>query len=303
MSPAQREWVLSGGAQGKPSPPSAPVLAIIRFPLRTPVDPLPPIPWTDVENPIPSTLSILLPALNEEQGIRAVLERIPRKQLQRQGLATHVYLLDGHSTDRTRSVAKKLGAEIFVQSGEGKGSAFREFVPRIREDVTVLLDSDGTYPPEVIPQLVGALGEGSPVVLGSRFRGSKMDEGAMSKLNHVGNRLLSSFASILFGMPISDVCSGMWAFASDRLKSLDLTATGFELEVDIFAECALRRIPIAEIPIRYHRRIGVGKLRVEAGFRIAGALLRKRLRPGAGHEPGEPTAQEYPLIGPAEGVG
>jgi dolichol-phosphate mannosyltransferase len=295
--------MLSGAGQAKPSAPVSPLPPIIRIPIRTPVDSLPPMSWTDIENPTPSSLSILLPALNEEQGIRAVLQRIPRKRLQRQGLATHVYLLDGHSTDRTRSVAKKLGAEIFVQTGEGKGSAFREFVPRIRSDVTVLLDSDGTYPPEVIPQLVGALGEGSPVVLGSRFRGSKMDEGAMSKVNYVGNRILSNFASFLFGMPISDVCSGMWAFASDRLKSLDLTATGFELEVDIFAECAIRRIPIAEIPIRYRRRIGVGKLRVEEGFRIAFALLKKRLRPKPGHGLDETSPQERPLGGPAEGAG
>lgn len=300
MSPSEREWVPSGGPQGKPS---APLPTIIRFPLQTPVDPLPAMSWSNIENPVPSTLSILLPALNEEDGIKAVIERIPRKRLQKQGLLTYVYLLDGHSTDRTRAVAKKLGAEIFVQSGNGKGSAFREFVPRIRSDVTVLLDSDGTYPPEVIPQLVGALGDESPVVLGSRFRGSKMDDGAMSTLNYLGNRLLSTFATLLYGMPISDVCSGMWAFASDRLKSLDLTAKGFELEVDIYAECALRRIPIAEIPIRYHRRIGTGKLRFEEGFRIAFALLRKRLRPAPGHGSAEPSAAKNPMIGPTQGTG
>lgn len=228
--------------------------------------------------PIPSSLSILLPALNEERGIRKVLQEIPRKQLRMQGLAYEVFLLDGHSTDRTRSVAKKLGAEIFVQKGRGKGSAFREFLPRIRGDVTVLLDSDGTYPPDAIPHLVGALGANSPVVLGSRLRDSRIQEGAMSPVNYLGNRILSKLASILFGVPISDVCSGMWAFVSDRLKTLDLSAEGFELEVDIFAECALRRIPIAEVPIAYRRRIGRPKLRVSTGLRIAVALLKKRVR-------------------------
>src|SRR5207247_3132342 len=129
--------------------------------------------------------------------------------------------------------------EVFVQAGQGKGAAFPKSVPKIKEDFAVLLDSDGTYPPEASPELVAALNEESPVVLGSRLRGS-IDEGAMSGLNYAGNVLLSWFASVLFATPISDVCSGMWAFVSDRLKSLSLTATGFDLEADLFAECALR---------------------------------------------------------------
>src|SRR5205807_9441863 len=114
-------------------------------------------------------------------------------------------------------------------------------------------------------------------VLGSRLRGS-IDEGGMSGLNYAGNLLLSRFASVLFATPISDVCSGMWAFVSDRLKSLGLTANGFDLEADICAECASRGIPTHELPIRYDRRIGEPKLHLKEGFRIALALLKTRLR-------------------------
>ncbi len=262
---------------GKMGPmPSAPSLPIPRYPFVGPVDPSPETLWQEIDNLVPSSLSILLPALNEEGGVAAVMKRITTT-LQRKGLSYSVYLLDGQSTDQTRAVAMKLGAEVFVQSGHGKGAAFREFVPKIKEDLTVLLDSDGTYPPEAIPELVEALRDDHPVVLGSRLRGS-INEGAMSGLNYAGNVLLSWFASVLFATPISDVCSGMWAFVSDRLKSLSLTANGFDLEADIFAECALRGIPILEIPIRYDRRIGEPKLHLKEGFRIALALLKKRLR-------------------------
>jgi len=98
--------------------------------------------------------------------------------------------------------------------------------------------------------------------------------------NLIGNRMLSWLASFLFATPISDVCSGMWGFVSERLRTLGLTATGFELEADLFAECALKGIPITEIPIRYDRRIGEAKLHVREGVRIALALLKKRLRSG-----------------------
>ena len=149
------------------------------------------------------------------------------------------------------------------------------------------MDSDGTYPPEVIPDIVGKLGAGSPVVIGSRLRGS-INEGAMSMANRVGNRMLSWFASFLFATPISDVCSGMWGFVSEPLKSLGLTATGFELEADLFAECALKGIPITEVPIRYDRRIGQPKLHLHEGVRIALALLKKRIGSGAAVAAKEP---------------
>jgi len=265
MGQPSEEWAL-GGAVG-PRTPTGP--SIDPFPHSSlPVDPVPNVPWGEIANPALTSLSILLPALNEEDGVAAVLNRIPRQTLQEKGIAYSVHLLDGRSTDRTRAVAKRLGAEIFVQTGNGKGSAFREFVPRIRDQFVVLLDSDGTYPPEIIPEIVGKLGPGTPIILGSRLRGS-IGEGAMSLANHTGNRILSWFASFLFATPISDVCSGMWGFVSDRLKSLDLTAIGFELEADLFAECALKGIPITEIPIRYDRRIGERKLHLREGVRIA----------------------------------
>ena len=279
------EWALSGGAIGARAP-SGPTIA--QFPVPAlPVDPAPQIPWGEIANPALESLSILLPALNEEDGIADVLNRIPRLTHQQKGYAYSVHLLDGGSTDQTRAVAKRLGAEVFIQSGIGKGSAFREFVPKIRDQYVVLLDSDGTYPPEVIPDIVGKLGAGSPVVIGSRLRGS-INEGAMSMANRVGNRMLSWFASFLFATPISDVCSGMWGFVSEPLKSLGLTATGFELEADLFAECALKGIPITEVPIRYDRRIGQPKLHLHEGVRIALALLKKRIGSGAAVAAKEP---------------
>src|SRR3989442_5601716 len=284
MGQPSEEWAF-GRAIG-PRTPTGPALDPCPH-SSLPVDPVPNVPWGEIANPGLTSLSILLPALNEEDGVAAVLNRIPRQALQAKGIAYSVHLLDGRSTDQTRAVAKRLGAEIFVQSGNGKGSAFREFVPKIRDQYVVLLDSDGNYPPEIIPDIVGKLGAGSPVVIGSRLRGS-INDGAMSMANRIGNRMLSWLASFLFATPISDVCSGMWGFVSDRLRTLGLTATGFELEADLFAECALKGIPITEIPIRYDRRIGEPKLHLREGVRIALALLKKRLRSGAAPAAKEP---------------
>jgi glycosyltransferase involved in cell wall biosynthesis len=230
-----------------------------------------------VENPMPR-LSILLPALNEEGGIHAVLRMIPEQSLRRMGFRPVVQLLDGGSTDRTRMVALDHGAKVYVQKGWGKGSAFREFLPTLRSEYCVILDSDATYPAAWIPIFAETLRKGAPVVLGSRFKG-KIEDGAMSAANKLGNRLLSFFASLLYQRRVSDVCSGMWGFRTDVLKSFALSADGFDLEANIYAECVRHGLPIVEVPIPYFARIGSAKLRVRTGLRIAWALFLNRIRP------------------------
>ena len=222
-------------------------------------------------------LSVLIPALNEEGGVRQVLREIPHNSLRRMGFNVAIQLLDGGSSDRTREYARERGAGVYVQKGWGKGTAFREFLPTLKSDYCVILDSDATYPPQRIPTFAKALREGAPVVLGSRFKG-KIHDGAMTAPNKLGNLILSRFASILYRRNVSDVCSGMWGFRTEILKSFAISADGFDLEANLFAECVRRGLPIIEVPIPYYRRIGSPKLRLRTGLRIAWALLRNRIR-------------------------
>src|SRR5439155_22956890 len=118
-----RMYSARGGLEpyGKMEPmPPAPSLPIPRYPFVGPVDPSPETLWQEIDNLVPSSLSILLPALNEEGGVAAVMKRITTTR-QWRGLSYSVYVLDGQSTDQTRAFAMKLGAEVLVQSGEGKG--------------------------------------------------------------------------------------------------------------------------------------------------------------------------------------
>jgi dolichol-phosphate hexosyltransferase len=144
----------------------------------------------------------------------------------------------------------------------------------------VMLDADGTYPPEAIPEFVEALASGNDVVLGSRFRG-RMEEGAMTPLNAIGNRMLSTLARLLYGVSVTDVCTGMWGFTPEALRQIPLEATGFDLEADLFGSACLSRARIHELPVDYATRIGPAKLSpVRSGFKIALRLLTRRLNGG-----------------------
>jgi len=235
---------------------------------------------------------IFLPALNEEAAIGRVLERIPKAQLEASGYSLSVWVVDGNSTDRTLEVVRDSGASVFVQSGRGKGTGMRQAFGHMlttREladggsrdpEFFLMFDADGTYPPEAIPQFVEALSRGNDVVLGSRFRG-QMAEGAMTPLNAMGNRILSKLARILYGVRVTDVCTGMWGFNADALRQISLDAGGFDLEADLFGSVCLSRARISELPIDYAPRIGPSRmLPLRSGLHIAWRLFARRLRSG-----------------------
>jgi dolichol-phosphate mannosyltransferase len=139
-----------------------------------------------------------------------------------------------------------------------------------------MLDGDGTYPVESIPLIVDALRAGNDVVMGSRLLGH-IQPGAMTGLNRFGNLMLSLLARILFDVPVTDVCTGMWGFSEGFLQRCELQAKGFELEAEIFAQASLQGVRITEVPIDYRIRHGSPKLvPLRTGAEIAACLLRKR---------------------------
>jgi len=230
---------------------------------------------------------VLLPALNEEGAIGHVIDRIPRQALAVQGYDVSVWVVDGQSTDRTMEIARERGASTFVQTGTGKGNAMRQALDHLlaqsrmrnphADQFFVMLDADGSYPAEEITRFVEILESGGDIVLGSRMDGP-MAEGAMSDMNRLGNRLLSRLATLLFHVPVTDVCTGMWGFRDDAVRGGGLVAEGFDLEADLFASACERKIRIREVPIQYGARIGEPKLvPLRTGLVIAWRLLMRRL--------------------------
>jgi dolichol-phosphate mannosyltransferase len=101
----------------------------------------------------------------------------------------------------------------------------------------------------------------------------------MTRLNVVGNTLLSLLARALFGVHISDVCTGFWGYRSDAVRRMELAARGFEIEADMFAECVRKDLRIAEIPITYRARVDQPKLSsLRDGVKIGLFLCKRRLR-------------------------
>ncbi len=222
------------------------------------------------------TLAIVIPTLNEGRSIAKVIDGVPVADLLQSGFETAVYVIDGKSTDNTREIAVEKGATIILEERKGKGVAIQTAFKSITADYAIMVDGDDTYPIDMATEMTRLLKQ-YDVVIGSRLKGT-IEPGAMTTLNVVGNVLLSLLAWGLFGVRVSDVCTGFWAYRSGAIRRLELAAPGFEIEADMFAECVRNGLQIGEIPITYRARKDRPKLAsLRDGLKIGLFLCRRRL--------------------------
>ncbi|MGY8728030.1 MAG: glycosyltransferase family 2 protein [Candidatus Poseidoniales archaeon] len=222
---------------------------------------------------------ILLPTLDEAEGLAMILPRIPVEQLSKKGWDVETLIIDGGSQDNSGKIAHSFGCNFMLQQGKGKGAAMRlGFLQFLKSecDALVMFDPDGTYHPEEILKLLTKL-EYADVVVGDRLRGA-MDPDAMTRTNYFGNHVLTWVAVALYGVPLHDLCSGYWAFSRQTISALKLNSMRFEIEAEMYTSCTVENLNIAHVPIRYSKRLGEAKLgSVKDGWNIFRKLLVRRI--------------------------
>ena len=226
-------------------------------------------------------LMILLPVLNEAEGLDAVLRSIPHASLQEAGWDSEIIIVDGKSTDNSQQIGADAGCTVLIQPTTGKGEAVRlgfDYAIQHNFDALVMFDADQTYKPKDMLTMLGKLESGS-VVVGNRLN-QTLDADAMSPTNWIGNHLLTWSAVILHGLEIHDVCSGYWLFDRKALLRMNLNSMDFEIEAEMYAQCAITGIPITNVPISYGARLGEAKLgSLKDGSSILRKLLVRKLFP------------------------
>lgn len=197
-------------------------------------------------------LSVVIPCYNEEDGVRQVIERIPK-------IVDEIVVVDNNCTDRTAEVATSLGARVVAEKTPGYGAAYKCGLAAATCDVIITMDGDGTYPPEEIAKLVDTMVDKRwDFLSASRF--PLVDQKAMGMTNRIGNWVLTVTAMLLFFTPIRDSQSGMWVFKREILPKLKLTSDGMPLSQEIKLEAIMRGFRFGEAHIPYGARIGEVKL-------------------------------------------
>jgi glycosyltransferase involved in cell wall biosynthesis len=223
------------------------------------------------------TVSIVIPALNEEEGICGTIDAISTKQLAEYDYECELIVVDNGSTDRTAELAREAGARVVFEPRRGYGSALKAGFRAATGDFIATLDADLTYPAYEIPRLVCLLEEKNLDFI-STNRLQSFSPGAFSARNLVGNRLLSLVAGVVYRLPFKDSQSGMWIFRRDVLSKMVLRSDGMALSEEIKVEAAFwAKLRCLEVPISYEPRAGKVKLRAYMdGLENLLFLLKKR---------------------------
>lgn len=215
-------------------------------------------------------ITVIIPCLNEEQGIERVLAGMPE-------FVDEIIVVDNASTDRTSEVAASLGAQVIREEVRGYGRSYKRGFSCATGDLIVTLDGDHSYPVDALSYLLEAfLHLEVDFLNASRF--PVRDRRAMSFKHKFGNLVLSIATSLLFFRWVRDSQSGMWVLRRSILKDMKLESDGMAFSEEIKIE-AIRnpRIRFGEISIQYSSRLGEVKLNPwRDGFQNLAFLVRKR---------------------------
>lgn len=220
-------------------------------------------------------VSVVIPTLNEAEGIIGCLAELPLARLKENGFASEVVVVDGNSSDKTAERAERFGARVVVEDRLGYGLAYKTGFLVSRGAFLVTLDGDYSYPASVVPWLINVMVRRNLDFITTN-RLARLDPDAMDPLHRLGNWILSTAVRLLFSVKISDSQSGMWVIRKSALGKIlprsDGMAFSQEIKIRAFKSCKC-----LEVPIKYRKRVGNPKMQTFLdGFRNLLNLFRLR---------------------------
>ncbi len=218
-------------------------------------------------------VSVIVPTMNEEASIGAVIDEI-RATLA--GRDLEILTVDTNSRDRTNEIATAKGARVVSEPRRGYGRAYKTGFAQAQGRYVCTLDADLTYPAGRFPDFLRILDEGrADFVAGDRM--SRLSRDAMTGMHRLGNTMLNLAFRFLYRYPMHDSQSGMWAFRRDVLPNLHVLHEGMAFSEELKTEVIRRGYRYVEVPIEYRVRVGDKKIRsFSDAFQNFFWLFRKR---------------------------
>ncbi|HJB73459.1 MULTISPECIES: glycosyltransferase family 2 protein [Barnesiella] len=230
------------------------------------------------------TLSIIIPAYNEEKTIAELLQRVLDADLG-EGIDRELIVVNDCSTDSTGRIVQSFIAAhpqapityLVHDRNQGKGMAVRTGIQAVTGDYVVMQDADLELDPNDFARMLPHLLSGQyRVVYGSRFLAEENSHTYFSY--QLGGKFLSVMTNLLYDQRITDEPTCYKMFDAGLLKSIPLDCKGFEFCPEVTAKVSRLGYKIKEVPIRYYpRSIEEGKkLRLRDGLKAIGTLLKYR---------------------------
>jgi glycosyltransferase involved in cell wall biosynthesis len=197
-------------------------------------------------------ISVVIPVYNEVNTVGIVIDRVLKC-----GFEVEIIAVDDGSTDGSREFLKQFEhpnvRAFFHSENKGKGAALRLGFAAARNPFVFVQDADLEYDPRDYGKLMEPLVDGrADMVYGSRFLGGP--HRVLLFWHYVANRFITLLSNIISDLNLSDMETGMKAFAREKLMQLRLSADRFTFEPEITAKAARAGWRIYEVPISYSGR-------------------------------------------------
>ena len=224
------------------------------------------------------TISIVVPAYNEENGVGQVIAEIPRH------IVSEIIVVNNASTDNTEEEATKAGATVLRELIPGYGRACLKGIQYLRQleekpDIVVFLDADHSdYPEEIESVIKPILDLQADMVIGSRALGAK-EYGSMTPQQIFGNWLATRLLKLFYGIKFTDL-GPFRAITYSALIELDLQDKTYGWTVEMQLKATKNGLRCMEVPVRYRKRIGFSKISgtvkgtLMAGYKILYTIFR-----------------------------
>jgi glycosyltransferase involved in cell wall biosynthesis len=213
-------------------------------------------------------ISVIIPALNEQDAIGLVIRDIPKD------VADEIIVVDNGSTDSTALAAEKAGARVVRENQRGYGAACLRGIASVHEaDIIVFIDGDYSDYPEEMARIVAPIAQGTAdLVIGSRLAGAD-GKAVLPPQAYWGNILATRLINLLYHHRYTDL-GPFRAIRCSALKQLDMQDRDFGWTIEMQIKAKKQGLSIMEVPVRYRPRIGKSKVSgtlsgsVKAGAKI-----------------------------------
>ncbi len=205
--------------------------------------------------PIPESLSVVIPAYNEQKTLVDVVRRVLSLDF-----VGEVIVVDDCSADATGAIADSLAREdkrvkvAHHRVNQGKTEALKSGFALTTGSIVIVQDADLEYDPaEIAAVIEPILTAKADVVYGSRFLVRKATR-VVYFYHYLGNRALTFLSNVFTNVNMTDVETGYKAFRGDIIRNMKITSSGFGFEIEVTAKVAKLKCAIYEVPISYHGR-------------------------------------------------
>ena len=223
---------------------------------------------------------LIIPALNEELGIAAVLKSLPPS------IFSDIVVCDNGSTDKTAEIASSNGATVVFEPRRGYGSACLRSISYLKNknypdpiDLVVFLDADHSDNPSDIHAILKPFDDKKvELVIGSRVLGER-EKNALLFHQRFGNLLAAMLIRLFYGVRFTDL-GPFRAIRWNTLLALNMEDIDFGWTVEMQVKAAKNKLGCVEVPVNYRKRLGESKISgtikgsILAGYKIIWTIFK-----------------------------